>query len=170
MTTRRQRLATLWVVVAVLFGTLLAVARSSESGLDDPDPALQRIGLLDAGRLPLPASRLTAELPRPGRRAVVFFVRPDGVAGLCRALVAGDLERADLVIVVSGPGRCGGVPTIADGSGRLAAAYGLRRPRDGGPPVGYAIVDRRGQVRYRTLDPSGAAGLSEVETIVAATR
>ena len=160
---------TVWVALAVLLGALLAVARASESGLDDPDPAWQRPGFLDAGALPVPAPRLSGELPRPGRRAVAFFARPDGVARLCRALAGGDLaERADLAIVVSGPGRCGGVATVEDASGSLARAYGMRRPRDGGPPVGYAVVDRRGQIRYRTLDPSGAAGLGEVQTMVAA--
>jgi hypothetical protein len=159
-----------WLVVALVFGALLAIERATESGLDDPDPAWQRPGVLDVGALPQPAPRLTAVLPRPGRRAVAFFVRPDGVARLCRSLarhsLAGD---ADVVIAVSGSGRCEGVPTLEDPSAGRARAYGLRRPRDGGAPVGYAVVDRHGRIRYRTLDPGVAEGLREVDTMVAAT-
>jgi hypothetical protein len=157
-------------VVAVLFGALLAIARTSESGLDDPDPAWQRPGFLDAGSLPEPAPTLTDGLPRPGRRAVAFFVRPDGVERLCRSLSGHRLaERADLVIVVSGSGRCQRFTTLEDAAANLARAYGLRRPRDGGAPVGYAVVDRQGGIRYRTLDPTVAEALGEVDTIVAAT-
>ena len=164
-----QRLLVLWVVAAVVFAVLLAVARAAESDVDDPDPAWQRPGILDAGALPVPAP-LTGELPRPGRRTVAFFLRPEGVARLCRALAGRGLaERADLVIVVSGAGQCAGTTTIEDPSARIAPAYGLRRPRDGGAPVGYAVVDRVGRIRYRTLDPRVADGLGEVDTMVRAT-
>jgi len=99
----------------------------------------------------------------------MFFIRPDGVAGLCESLSDADLSsRADLVVVVSGAGNCGSVSTVNDPTARLAAAHGLRRPKAGGPPVGYAIVDSRGQIRYRTLDPGVAAELGEVATILRA--
>lgn len=165
-----QRLLVLWVVAAVVFAVLLGLARAAESGLDDPDPAWQRPGILDAGALPVPAPPLTGELPRRGRRTVAFFVRPDGVARLCRALAdRGLADRADLVIVVSGPGQCVGTTMIEDPSARVSGAYGLRRPRDGGAPVGYAVVDRGGRIRYRTVDPRVAEGLGEVDTMVRAT-
>lgn len=166
----RRRLFAVWLVVAVVLGALLAIARATESSLDDPDPVWQRPGILDAGSLPVPAPPLTGELPRRGRRTVAFFVRPEGVARLCGAIAGRDLaERADLVIVVSGPGQCAGAMTIEDPSARVASAYGLRPPRDGGAPMGYAVVDRRGQVRYRTLDPGVADRLGEVDTMVRAT-
>ena len=168
-TENRQRLLVLWVVAAVVFAILLALARTAESGLDDPDPAWQRPGILDAGALPVPAPPLTGELPRRGRRTVSFFVRPEGVARLCRALANRDLaERADLVIVVSGPGQCAGTTTIEDPSATVSGTYGVRRPSDGGPPVGYAVVDRSGRIRYRTLDPGVADALGEVDTMVRA--
>lgn len=50
----------------------------------------------------------------------------------------------------------------------LAEAYGMRSPSDGGPPVGYAVVDGQGRIRYRTLDPTVATELPEVATILAA--
>ena len=170
LTPTRRQLVAVWCIAAVIFGALLVLARATESGLDDPDPARQRHGFLDGGGLPQPASAVTAGLPRPGRRAVVFFVRPDGVSELCRALAGRDLRSlADLVVVVSGEGLCEGIPTVNDPGGGLARAYGLRRPRAGGPPVGYSVVDSRGVIRYRTLDPTVADELGEVHTIVRAT-
>ncbi|MDP8937844.1 MAG: hypothetical protein M3O23_08990 [Actinomycetota bacterium] len=166
---RRKQLLALWLGAAVLFGALLGIARATESGLDDPDPAWQRPGFLDAGLLPQPAPRLSEDLPRPGRPAVVFFVRPDGVAELCHSLATHRPgESADLVIVVAGGGECEGVITLEDPSAGLARAYGLRDPRDGAAPVGYAVVDRQGRIRYRTLDPTVAEELEEVETMLAA--
>jgi len=147
----------------------MAVAEASRSALDDADPARQRPGFLDAGTLPQPAPRLSADLPRSGRRSVVFFTRPDGLDDLCRSLATGRLaQRADLAVVVSGPGKCGGVATINDPVARFGRAYGLDRPRTGGPPVGYAVLDSRGLIRYRTLDPTVAEHPGEVDTIVRA--
>lgn len=166
---RRQKLVALWLGVAVLFGALLGVARATRTGLDDPDPAWQRPGFLDAGPLPQPAPRLSAGLPRPGRPAVVFFLRPEGVAELCRSLATHRLgQSAEVVIVVSGPGRCPGATTLEDPLGGLARAYGLREPRDGATPAGYAVVDGQGRIRYRTLDPTMAQELDEVDTVLAA--
>ncbi len=166
----RRRLLAVWLAAAVGFAALLAVARASESGLDDPDPAQQRPGFLDAGALPQPAPGLTDALPWSGRRAIAFFVRPDSVEDLCRSLSDDrPLEGADIAVVVSGPGECEGVTTVADPAARLARAYGLRRPRSGDAPVGYAVVDGHGQIRYRTLDPSVADHLGEVRTILRAT-
>ncbi len=163
-------LLALWLVVAALFGTLLVLAGSSESGLDDPDPAWQRPGILDLGGLPLPAPSFSEGQPRLGHRAVVFFVRPDSVASLCRSLRSHHLrETVDIAVVVSGTGQCLGSTVREDPSARVAQAYGLRRPRDGGAPVGYAVVDSHGRIRYRTLDPDLHDDLQEVDTIVAAT-
>lgn len=69
---------------------------------------------------------------------------------------------------MSGPGRCDAVATLNDPAGRLAPAYGLHRPRSGGPSVGYAMVDGRGRVRCRTIDPTVDEHLAEVATIVGA--
>lgn len=169
VTERRRELVTIWIAAAVLFGLLLWIARSTESGLDDTDPAWQRPGFLDAGPLPQPAAPLTEDRPRIGRPAVVFFVRPSGVAQLCRSLARHHLgEWADEVMVVSGNGRCQGVATVEDPSAGLADAYGMRRPRDGGSAVGYAVVDRQGRIRYRTLDPTTAEELGEVDTLLGA--
>jgi hypothetical protein len=166
---RRKKLLAVWLGVAVLFGALLGVARATRTGLDDPDPAWQRPGFLDAGPLTQPAPRVTEDVPRPGRPAVVFFVRPEGVAELCHSLATHPLRQsAEVVMVVSGTGRCPGVTTLEDPSGALARAYGLRDPADGATPVGYAVVDGQGRIRYRTLDPTMAEELDEADTVVGA--
>ncbi|MGI8692948.1 MAG: hypothetical protein ACR2JK_08620 [Geodermatophilaceae bacterium] len=55
---------------------------------------------------------------------------------------------------------------IEDPDGELADAADLPSPNDGGPGVGYAVVDSRGLVRCSTLDPSWYDNSFEVATIV----
>ncbi len=154
----------MWIAAAIGLGVLLAVA-SPRGPLDDPDPARQRSGFLDSGGMPAPA--VAAGIPTPGRRAVVFFVRPGQTDPLCRALPTSGLEgKASLAVIVSSPADCPGQATIIDGGG-LARRFGMPVPVDGGPPVGYALIDSAGRVRYRTLDPRGAGGLDEVATMLA---
>ncbi len=74
-----------------------------------------------------------------------------------------------MVVVAGSTAPCGPVErVVADPGGRLAATYGMREPREGGPPVGYAVVDETGQIRYRTLDPEVTDLLGEVDTILGA--
>jgi hypothetical protein len=162
-----------WVAAAVLFGGVLVAARAAEGPLDDPDPALQRPGFVDAGPLPSPAPTVTDDVPAEGRPSVVFFSRPDRLGPLCHALSSQDLgDDIAVVIVVAGAdqGCPGGTPVIEDPGVAIARRYGLRQPRGGGPPVGYAVVDADRRIRYRTLDPTVHAELAEVATILEALR
>ncbi|MDP9020400.1 MAG: hypothetical protein M3N25_06315 [Actinomycetota bacterium] len=168
---RRRALVAVWVGVAVVAGVLLVLSRAVRGPLDDPDPARQRPGLLDVGGLPTPAPPVTDDVPRPGRRAVVFFVRPPELEPLCEALTGAELRaQADVAVVLMGDGgQCvQGLPVVPDPDAELAARFGLPAPRDGGPPVGYAVVDGAGDIRYRTLDPQVASLLGEVSTMVEA--
>lgn len=164
------RLVLTWVVCASVLGALLVIAQHSYGGLDDPDQAQQRPGFLDARRLPRHPPTVGG-VPAYGERGVVFFVRPAQLQTV-RSAVEGNrsLPRlARLAIVSSSSVALEGItPVVGDPDGRLAVAYGMRRPRDGGPPVGYAVVDRAGRVRYATLDPDVGSGLKEVATIVRA--
>ena len=167
----RLALVLVWAGAAWGFAVLLVIAGHARGPLDDPDPARQRPGLVDLGALPLLAPEVVDGIPTIGRRAVVFFERPAGRDRLCRALGASTLgRRADVVVVVSAEGgRCeGGAHLVADPAGSHARRLGMDVPRDGGPPVGYAVVDSHQRSRYRTLDPHVADGLSEVATILAA--
>ena len=163
-------LVVVWLGAAVGFGLLLAVARAAEGPLDDPDQAWQRPGFLDAGDLPVPAPAVGPGVAPSGRPTVVFFVRPGDLAELCRALAGTTLPgQAATAVVVAGStaGRCAAAGAVADDpDGAIAEGYGMRHPRGGGPPVGYAVVDGAGAIRYRTLDPKVADQLDEVGTIV----
>lgn len=109
---------------------------------------------------------------------MVFFVRPARLDELRAALSEDDGTRlaaaADLSVVVSvlvaGSGEqvANAVPLVADPGGQLADGYRMRRPRDGGPPVGYAVVSPDGTVRFRTEDPGVAGRLDEVLILVKA--
>lgn len=167
----RRVLVMVWLVTALALGTLLAVADAAGGPLDDPDPAHQRPGFLDAFSLPVPAPAVTADIPAAGRRAVVFFERSDSLRELCDALDGSDLaDAAELVIVLAGRSamgvECGAVAVVDDPGSEFARAYAMRRPAGGGAPVGYAVVDSHGELRYRTLDPAVAEELYEVRTIV----
>ncbi len=167
----RGALATVWLGAAVGFGLLLVVAEGARGPLDDADPAHQRPGILDLGALPGPAPQVTADIPAPGRRAVVFFERPGEIKRLCRALQADPLPKdVDVAVVTPAEGGpCPGHTTVVvDPTAALVGRVGLGSPRGGGTPVGYAVVDSRQRIRYRTLDPHLADGLGEVATIVEA--
>ena len=64
---------------------------------------------------------------------------------------------ADLVVLPGGPR-----------AAELADAVGMPEPVDGGPPVGYAVVDPSRTVRYATLDPAYLINAFEVDVIVRA--
>lgn len=167
------------VTTAVVFGAALIASMADPNPLDDRDLAMQRAGILDVIGPRSPGVALDATVPARGRVAVVFFLRPAQAGPLVSALDSpSGQELRDLVdigIVVSA--RASDVTpsnpattVVADPDGRLAAAYRMRPPRDGGPPIGYAVVDADGTVRYRTEDPEVANGLDEVLTIVDAVR
>ena len=164
----RRSLATVWVVGAFVSVVLLAVAGRLEGGRDDVDQAEQRVGFLDEGPLPIPALPVASGLPASGRPTVVLFLRPDDDGPGCREVSRSVGTAATVVAVLSGSGACDGVAgVVVDPEGRTAAAYGMRVPADGGPPVGYAVVDDQARIRYRTLDPHPAAHSSEIMTILA---
>lgn len=167
------------VTTAVVLGAAMTFSVSDLDPLDDPDPAMQRAGILDVVGPRSPAVALDARVPARGLVAVVFFLRPAQAGPVVSALDSPSeqelRELVDIGILVSS-GASDVTPSdpattvVADPDGRLAAAYRMRQPRDGGPPVGYAVVDVGGTVRYRTEDPGVANGLDEVLTIVDAVR
>lgn len=178
---RIRRLVGIWLTSALVLGTLLAVSTAGTGPLDDPDLAKQRAGMLDVVGERSIAPQVSPWRPAAGRSRVVFFVRPAQFTDLRLALDAGDGRRliaaADLAVVVSAvPAGApdalmgGRTPVVSDRGGQLARSYRMRLPRDGGPPVGYAIVGPDGTVRFRTEDPEVAGRIDEVLTMLKAVR
>lgn len=164
-------LVRIWLITVAVLGLLLAISHATREGADDPDPARQRPGILDLGDLPSPAPELRPGIPARGAPSVVFFggrKRDE----LCRALVGRTWRPAstEVYLVVDRPtSSCGdGVEVVQGSVSRAAGAFGLARPRDGKAPLGYAVVDARGMIRYRTLDPGTPTLLAEVDTMLAA--
>lgn len=161
----------LWLAVAVLLGVALLAAAVARGPLDDPDLAEQRPGFLDAVGPRTPAPQV-AGLPRRGRPAVVFFIRSGQCAPLRDALRVDPLPGGvDTAVLVGGvPPACppplAPAPITPDPLRRLADGYAMPTPRDGGPPVGYAIVGADATIRYRTLDPGMTHRLDEVRTML----
>ncbi|MCA1712247.1 MAG: hypothetical protein LC789_11670 [Actinobacteria bacterium] len=152
-----------WWLPAVTFG-VAALLLSLVVGLlvrppgprDNPDPADQRDGLLLAGPQ-LPA--VVAGVTFGGGTVVVLFERRDP-AGLAferwREQVSHHGTR--LVVAVAPSPR----------AQALASATGMPVPKDGGAPVGYAVVDPARRVRYATLDPAYLDNAFEVDVITGA--
>jgi hypothetical protein len=162
----------IWLLIASSLGIALIAATLDQRPLDDPDLVFQRPGFLDAHGSPFPAPALKGV--KQGQKTVVFFVRHPQLEPLRLALERAPylLRDAQIRIVVptellKKKGSEG--QQIPDPTGMLARGLRMPRPRDGGLPVGYAIADRAGQVRYRTLDPGMADRLKEVRTILRAT-
>lgn len=163
----RGRLTAVWVATALTFVAVMLTVRSEATGLDDADPARQRPGLLaSAASAPLAPTALRRALPAGG---VVFFERGGRAGDVCVALTDAAL-RSRAVVVTTGvaPPTCVGVASPPVQQEATAQAVGLPRPRDGGAPVGYVVLDKAGRVRYATLDPDSADHLLEVATMLRA--
>ena len=170
-------LVAVWLVSAMVLGALLMWSAHTSGPLDDPDLAAQRAGMLDVVGGRTIAPMIAVGVPAEGKAGVVFFVRPAQLADLQAVLADRDGSKlaasANVSVVVSAiPNErgqlAGGAPVFGDPKGLVAAGYGMRRPRDGGPPVGYAVVGPDRTVRFRTEDPGMSGRLTEVLTMVKA--
>ena len=137
--------------------------------LDEQTLADQRNGLLRGGPT-LPAQ--VGGVPLGGDPVVLLFVRTAPPPADVRAVAAELPARARLRLVVQAPLQtrtpAQPVPVTVDPDGVLARAVDLPRPRDGGPGVGYAVVDPDRVVQYATLDPSWPTNGFEAATIAGA--
>ena len=168
-------LLSIWLGVSLLFAALLSWAQLARNALDDPDPAYQRPGTLLPSNL-VQAPMLPGGYPRRGHRLVVIFARSVSGGVLFHDLAfQSDLAAlADLVLVTAdgvAPAVDYGLDAIVpDPAHAIVDAYGLRLPRDGGYPIGYALVDRDGFIRHQTLDPHciGMGHSQEMRTLLRA--
>lgn len=158
------------VAIVVLVATVLTIVHRP-GPLDEATLANQRNGLLRGGPS-VPTS--LAGVDFGGRPVVLLFVRrlPE-TAPL--ATYAADLPKGvDLVVVQQVDGGSGELPPgarrVSDLEQVLATAVALPTPNDGGPGVGYAVVDPTRTVQYSTLDPSWATNGFEAAVIASASR
>lgn len=148
--------ALLFAAAAVVLTLVVVLVVRDPGPRDDPDPASQRDGLLLDG--PTVPERIAGTL-FGGRPVVVLFERqsPAGPRfDAWRTAVTDD--GVELVVAVAG----------SEQAQALAAAVGIPTPTDGGPPVGYAVVDPARTVRYSTLDPAYLDNAFEVDVITGA--
>ncbi len=146
-----------WLAMAVALTLVVALVVRGPGPLDDPDPADQRTGFLSS----LHSATRVAPATLPGSPVgrspivVIFDRRPPPAKRL--AAVFADLPRGVAAVLVlprgEPPGTRSSVPVLADPGGRVAQAVRIHRPLDRGRPVGYAVIDRHGRVRYATLEP-----------------
>lgn len=140
---------------------------------DESSYADQRNGLLAHGPT---LSASLAGVAFDGHVTVLLFVRglPSGAkVARWRAALPGGVRAWVVVQGMAGhqaiagqlPPTVGGLPVVRDSPQVLSRAVGLPQPNDGGPGVGYAVVDRHRQVRYSTLDPSWPSNGFEAGTI-----
>lgn len=161
----------IWLCAVVVFGAPLSVIQRSTSPLDDPKPARERSGYLDSVGERRTAPLVTISVPAPGKVALIFFVRGEQQQPLVSALSkSGALpSRVDVAVVGGRPDLAEShFASVTDVDAALARGYEMPKPRDGGYPVGYAIVGPDGTIRYRTLDPDVAEHLGETRTVLAA--
>lgn len=158
-----------WLVALAGVLTFVVVALVRPPGpLDDADPAYQRDGLLLSGPA-VPQEVLGVEFGR--QPVVLLFVREAPGPGRLQQWAESVPERASSYIVLPEPIAADlPLPTVVDPLNRLVDIVDMPRPVDGGPPVGYAVVDSDRLVRYATLDPEYLTNAFEVATIAGAVR
>lgn len=151
--------------LAVALVVVVAVQARPPGPLDQPDPADQRDGLLLDG----PEVAPTVAGVRFGDRPVVLlFLRTPPEDPALQRWAAQLPDSADVRVVLAEPAPRLAVPTVVDRGGVLASTVDMPTPVDGGPPVGYAVVDSGRVVRYATLDPAYLRNAFEVATMAGA--
>lgn len=169
--TARAVLLSAALLTALLVTVVLTVVHLP-GPLDEATLANQRNGLLRGGPV-LPAQ--VAGVRFGASPVVLLFVRrpPDRADVETYAAALPAAVRLDVVVQEPDSGATAapeGLPgtVVPDPAGALARAVQLPEPNDGGPGVGYAVVDADRVVQYSTLDPSWPTNGFEAATIVKA--
>lgn len=156
-----------WAALAVALFIIVVALVPSPGPLDQPEPARQRDGLLLEGPL---VPRTVAGIEFGSRPVVLLFDREPPDPQQLAVWLNEVPDRALVRLVLPEPGDSpddpGLVEVVVDPDGSLAAAVSLPTPVDGGPGIGYAVVDSRRQVRYSTLDPAYLVNAFELATIL----
>ena len=165
-------LVSIWLLIASVMGILLLLSSSKPMAADDPDLAYQRPGFLLPATLVAP--KLTNSIPRTGRRTVVLLERTAPKKLFDDQKFEKQLaSKADLVLITLDGTKIADEPLIkaqiVDSNKMLASKLIPRNSVDAGYPIGYAIVDSKGFLRYYTLDPFFGTMSDEIEIMLRAT-
>lgn len=166
--TPRTVLVSAVLMTALLAAVVLTVVHRP-GPLDERTLADQRYGLLRNGPV-LPSSVLGVDFG--GHPVVLLFLRaatdPSDVGRFAAALPS--RVRLRIVVQSAAAGEPGSLsaPVVRDPAMVLARAVDLPHPNNGGPGVGYAVVDSTRTVQYSTLDPSWPTNGFEAATITGA--
>jgi hypothetical protein len=142
-----RAMAASWVAAAVVLGAGLLIEEATRNPLDAANPIRERIGMAGYSSMPVPKVAGTVE----GERTAVLFVRAAQADSVCTWASQRHLGKVTMVVVAPEDVDCKGVPLTVDADRKLADAFGMRKPKDGGYPVGFALLDSAGGLRYTTL-------------------
>ena len=140
-------MAMAWTAAAVALGAGLLIEHAMRNGIDAANPIRERIGMAAYSAFPAPKVSGTVQ----GKRTAVLFVRPEQAHSVCTWASEGHVGDVAMVVVAPEKVDCGNVPLTIDPDRRLADGFGMRRAKDGGYPVGFALLDGSGGLRYNTL-------------------
>ena len=140
-------------LLVVLLIAVVAILVRPPGPLDDPRPAFQRDGLLREGPI-LPAD--VAGVSFGDQPVIVLFERKKP-HGRPWDRWSAEVTSGGAALVVVTPDEAA--------HASLVDAIGMPSPVDGGPPIGYAVVDSSRQVRYATIDPQYLRNAFEVNVI-----
>lgn len=156
-----------WAALALTLSIVVMALVRPPGPLDQPDPARQRDGLLLEGP-EVPGTVAGVEFG--GRPVVLLFGREPPSPQQLAIWLDEVPDRAEVRLVLPEPGTSpvdpGVAAVVVDPDGELADAVLLPTPVDGGPGVGYAVVDSQRLVRYSTLDPAYLVNAFEVVTVL----
>jgi len=165
-----------WFAGAIVLALIVLAVIPAPGALDDPNEGDQRPGLL----VDVDEARGVAGLKLPGDPVgrvpvVVIFDRRISPPQRLRSFI-GDVPGDVAVVLVASepideqPRLPPGVRLVAGSGRRIANALAMPQPRDGGAPVGYAVIDRNARVRYATIDPTYPEHAFEIKIIAGALR
>jgi hypothetical protein len=146
---RTREFALTWAIIAVLLGGGLIAEKALRNGADGAAPIRERTGFVyDVAQSVPSISGLVS-----AKRTAVLFARPAQAQAVCQWAAGIPLPDVTMVLVAQKQVPCPpGVTENVDPDGKLAQGFHFRPTKDGGYPVGYALLDSNGGFVYNTLD------------------
>jgi hypothetical protein len=142
-----RRMVAVWAATAVVLGAGLLTEQATRNGMDAAKPIRERIGMANYSAFAAPAVSGVVK----GKRTAILFVRSQQANSVCDWAAGTPLGDVTMVVVAPENVDCKGLPLSIDPDRKLADGFGMRRSKDDGYPVGFALLDSSGGLRYTTL-------------------